>query len=201
MSLTTTFTLAAALQAIGNADAFTGDPFTTGGMAFLGIKEGDIDITRTQTFNDLTAPELTGDVVHQSTAMGEGVEGTIPLIVDAAGALYAKIAALGTKDGGFSSPQSVVPTALWIVPRIESVGGTLSYNGTTWVPAAPVHALMFWRVRWGQYSEKFSYQSGGKKIITVPFKAMFATNTGVPEGKKLYVRGDPVAAGVTLLRI
>src|SRR3954470_5821024 len=103
--------LTAALQAVGNAQAYIGNPFLAGGLAPLGAKEGKINVEFEETANDLTAPELTGPMVHERTVMGIGCRITVPLIIGDT-ALYAKISPLGVRSGGYDSPQAVTPTSL-----------------------------------------------------------------------------------------
>jgi hypothetical protein len=192
--------LAAALSAIGNAHVYIGNPFSAGGMAPLGQKEGAITMTITDEINELKAPEQTGPVVHQATVMGSTVSGSIPMIVDAAGLLYAKISPLGTAGGGSSVPTPVVPTCLLIIPDTE-VGVGLTYSASTWVPAAPIHAVWIWRAYLSRGQESWDVANGGKKIVAVNFTGMYATQGGVPEGQKVWTRGNPVTAGVTGLAL
>lgn len=205
--------LSAALQAIGNAQAYIGSPFVANGLSPLGAKEGAIEIEIEEEANDLTAPELTGPMVHERTIMGIGCRITIPLILGDT-ALYAKIDPLGSRSAGSDSPQAVTPTSLVIIPDSEVGGGLTNALGTTagWTRAAgygfagasgagaaPVHAFWLWRAIPTAPSRSYSYENGGKVITPVTFQGMFyAAN---PAGQKLYTVGDPAAQGVTLIRL
>jgi hypothetical protein len=205
--------LSAALQAIGNAQAYVGTPFVAAGLSPLGAKEGPIEVEVEEENNDLTAPELTGPMVHERTVMGVGVRITIPLILGDT-ALYAKINPLGSRSGGHDAPQAVTPTTLVIIPDSEVGGGLTNATGATagWVRAsgygfaaasgsgaAPVHAFWLWRAIPTTPSRSYSYENGGKIITPVTFQGMFyAAN---PDGQRLYTVGDPAAQGVTTIRL
>jgi hypothetical protein len=205
--------LTAALQAIGNAQAYVGSPFVAGGLSPLGAKEGAIQIEVDETANDLTAPELTGPMVHERTIMGIGVRITIPLILGDT-ALYAKINPLGSRSAGSDSPQAVTPTTLLIAPDSEVGGGLTNATGLTagWVRAlgygfaaasgsgaAPVHSFWLWRAIPTTPSRQYSYENGGKVITPVTFQGMFYASN--PSGQQLYTVGDPAAQGVTTIRL
>jgi hypothetical protein len=205
--------LSAALSAIGNAQAYIGNPFSAGGLAPLGAKEGPIEVEVEETANDLTAEELTGPMVHERTIMGVSVRITVPLILGDT-ALYAKINPLGSRSGGHDAPQAVTPTSLVIIPDKEVGGGLTNATGATsgWVraigygfaaatasDAAPIHAFWLWRCIPVTPSRSYTYENGGKIVTPVTFQGMFyATN---PDGQRLYTVGDPSAQGVTTIRL
>lgn len=206
-------TLTAALQAIGNAQVFVGDPFTANGLVALGAKEGAVRVEVNEQFNDLTAPELTGPAVHERTLMGVNVRVTVPLILGDP-AVYAKISPTGAKGGGSSTPQATVKTSVLVIPDQEVAGGLANATGATagWVrtagngvagatatDAAPKHAVWLWRASAETPSRSFTYENGGKMIVEVTFQTFFyAAN---PEGQKVYTVGDPTAQGITTIRL
>jgi hypothetical protein len=206
-------TLTEALQAIGNGQVFVGNPLIAGQMVALGAKEGAVTVEIEEQFNDLTAPELTGPTVHQRTLMGVNARVTIPVILGDT-ALYAKISPVGSRSGGWSSPQATVPTSVLVIPNQEVGGGLENATGLTggWTRTAgngvaggsgagvaPVHAVWLWRAVPGTPARGFSYENGGKIITPVTFQAMFDATK--PEGHKVYTVGDPTAQGITTIRI
>lgn len=205
------YSLTAALAAMGVAEVFIGDPFTNNGMSSLGAVEGTITVNVPQETNQLTAPEMTGGVAHQSTITYGDVNVVVPVIMGDP-AILAKISPTGLKSGGHSTPQKVVETAVLIIPRAE-VGGGLDWNpavigGPGWdrtagngvsagtlAAAAPKNAVWLWRAFPTFASLPFSYANGGKVIAEVTFHAMFyAAN---PEGHKIFTIGDPRGAAPT----
>lgn len=202
-------TLASALQAIGQAHVYYGDPFTANTWAPLGQKHGRIDVNHSETWNDLRAEDITGPMVHASYLMGQDLSATVPIIMAGDGSTVAKISPTGTAGLGFSSPQRPVETGIAIIPDIE-VGGGLTYATATWTrlagngvgaasgaSAAPKHAIWLWRCRIGFGALTFGGGADDLKLVTpVTIQAMFATNAGVTEGMKLGYIGDPTAATV-----
>ena len=75
----TGFSLSDALNAIGVARVFIGDPFTAGGLTSLPT-EGEIRVGVSQTLNRLTAPEHTGEVAHDAWVVPGQVSITVPVI-------------------------------------------------------------------------------------------------------------------------
>jgi hypothetical protein len=209
----TPFQLQDALRAVGVARVFVGDPFTANGMLPLGATEGDIEVNIPEELNTLTAPELTGGIAHQATVTLGEVTLVVPLIMGDP-ALWAKVSAFGSgTGGGHSIPQNVVTTSVAFVPLSE-LGGGLSYDGTTWarlagngvaaatgVTAEPQNAIWLWRAVPSNPGFRSRYEDGGKVIQDITFTAMWSQNAGVPEGHKVYTRGNPVARGITTLRI
>jgi hypothetical protein len=185
------------IRSFGQAYVFVGNPFATNGLTALGATEGEIQIEETFKYNDLTAPEWTGDTVHTRMVDGVSVKITVPLIFGDP-TVYTKISPDGTKSGGFAKPQAVVTTSCVIMP-FSDLASSLSYNGTTWTPAAPTHAVWLWRSvpTPGRYA--FKHDNGGKVIREITFDALFDDSR--PDGHKVYTVGDPVAQGVTGLLI
>ena len=200
------FTLAAALQSMGVAEIFLGNPLITpggaGGMVSLGATEGVITFAAPQTLNVLNAPELTGEVAHQATVTLGAVTITAPVIMGDP-ALWARISATGRAAGGVSRPVAIAETSVLLIPRSE-VGGGLVYSGS-WArtagngvaaaaaaAAAPKNAVWLWRAGVSMGDVPFGYANGGKVIVTVTFTGMFDATK--PEGHKVFTIGDPYTA-------
>lgn len=194
-------TLAAAIAAIGHASVYTGNPFTVGGLALLGVIEGEVSFTEDWQTNDLTT-EQTGGVVHQRDVTLGNVTITAPVVFSDL-AQYAKTHPLGLSGGGHSTPQPVVTTSVVIVPQKEQISAPLAYNGTAWTPAAPEHTVWMWRATVSRGPLTFARDGGGggKRMLEVTFTGMWFDGAAVPEGHKVYTIGNPVTAGVTTLRV
>ena len=207
--------LTAALQAIGNAQVYIGDPFTADGLSPLGAKNGAVTVDYGEEYSDLTA-EQTGPAVHQRTLLGVSASITVPVILGDA-ALYAKISPTGTRSAGWSNPQAVVTTSAVLIPDAE-VGGGLQYRivgaattpswtrlagngvaGATGDAAAPKHAIWLWRATPARPGASFSRDDGGRVVVDVTFTAMF--DAARPDGHKMFTVGDPAAQGVTTIRL
>jgi hypothetical protein len=200
----TPFSLSAALQALGVAQVFIGDPMTSGGMTCLGCTEGVITAQATQALNELTAPELTGNIPHQATATLDKVDIVCSLVMGDP-TIYPKISPWGTSGGGHSSPQVVSTTGVLLVPLIQ-LGGGLQWNvgAAQWqrtagngvaaasgATAAPVNAIWLWRAVPSFAAQPYQYQNGGKVLTPITFTAMF--DVSKTEGNKVYTIGDPRA--------
>lgn len=205
------FTLAEALRAMGVAEVFVGSPLVAGGMTSLGATEGEIGVEFTEGMNNLTAPELTGGIAHQTTTTLDAAVITVPLILGDPD-LWAKISATGTQGGGFSTPQPVQETTVLVIPRRE-LGGGLSYGppegggAAVWTRqagngvaaasgagAAPQNAVWLWRASPSRGRIPFRYADGGKVITEVRFAGMIDVTK--PEGQMVFSMGDPAAQGV-----
>lgn len=196
------FPLTNALRSMGAARVFLGDPFTLAAMTAVPT-EGEITAAMPQTLNRLTAPELTGDVAHDAFIVPGQTTVTVPVIYGGTDTL-AKFSATGVKNEGFTAPQKPVFTSLLIVPLNEMKTSvdppTLSYNGTAWDPVTPpVHALWFWKVVPQRPEMRFAYENGGKIIIPVTFEVFY--DAARPAGHRVFTQGDPVAAGITTVRL
>jgi hypothetical protein len=191
-------TLAAALTAIGVAQVFVGDPYTAGGMEALGATEGDITFRNGLTSNDLTAPEYTGDIPHQTTVVQGVVEITVPLINGQLD-VYDKISAVGDgSGGGWDAPQDVVTTTVLLMPLREmAADGTFARTSAgVWTPAtAGKHCLWIWRAYALTTEQTFGYDQGGKRINEVTFRGMYAGQN--VNGHKVWTRGNPPAGVVS----
>lgn len=204
------FSLAQAIAAIGVAEVFVGDPLTTAGLTSLGAVEGTITFNAPENLNELTAPELTGEVAHQAVVTPGKVTVTVPLILSSATQLL-KISPRGKASNGNSVPQVIVPTSVVIMPRSELGGGlsnvTTTYTrvagngvaGATGAAAAPVYTIWIWRAVPTFPSLPFQFSNGGKVIVEVTFTAMF--DGAKPEDHKIYTIGDPRAATPTAIPI
>lgn len=204
------FTLTQAIQAMGVAEVFIGDPLTAqGGMLSLGAVEGTVNVTPGYTRNELKAPELTGDVTHQAVTVLGDVTCTVPLIISDM-SVIPKISPTGLASGGHSIPQKVAETSVLIIPRALVGGGLANATGLPagWTRTAgngvaggsgagfaPVNAIWLWRATPSYGALPFQYANGGKIIIEVTFTAMFDATK--PEGHKVFTIGDPTAAAPT----
>ena len=73
--------LATALQAIGQAHVYIGDPFVTQTWTVLGQKNGAIEVAYAETWNQLLAEDITGPMVHDEFMMGQNLTATVPIIL------------------------------------------------------------------------------------------------------------------------
>ena len=186
------------INALGKAYIYTTDtPTVAGSWALLGITEGDIQVEEGYQYNDYKLPEWTGEAVHERNIDGQSLKVTAPLIWGNAD-LYDTIAPSGSKGGGRSAPMAVTTHTVLVIPAIE-VGDGLSYDGTSWSPAAPDHALWIHRATFEPGSYSFKHGDGGKVIRQVGIQALFDDNR--PEGQKLYTVGNPVTQGITTYRL
>jgi hypothetical protein len=174
-------------------------------MTVLGMIQGRITFDHSEDFSNLTLPDQTGPEVLDSISLGHNLSGSIPVVVPPDGTLLPRVASSGNKGIGYSNPQKPVETSLAVIPMSE-LGGGLLYNGTTWTRlagngyaaasgagAAPKLALFAWRVRLSYGSRSWGVEDGGREILPVNFQALHSFNSGVPEGAKIAVWGDPVA--------
>lgn len=194
------FAFTEALRSLGNAEVFVGDFAGTAptNWTSLGAKEGTISESITWDENKLTAPEHTGGIAHEITFTLGDFSVTIPIIAGDP-LLWAKIEPSGTKDGIPDTPIDAVTTSFFLIPRKElPATGNMTYNGTVWTPTAPVNALFFPKAYVTHGDIGRPYENGGKSIVDVTFHPMFYALG--PQNKRVYVRGDPVAAGYTTFR-
>lgn len=206
--------LQAALEAIGNAHVYFGSFFAVNLVETLGQKEGRIEVANDQVYNQLTAPEITGPMVHDETLDGENLVLTVPVVVPADGSFWANTSPTGGAGGGYSFPQVPTDTQVAIIPDKE-VGGGLKYDSATpeWVrlagngiaaangaSAAPKNALWLWRARISRGAAAFDRANGGKMIVPVTIQAKYrqesTAGNDLPEGHHLYSWGDPPTLGV-----
>jgi hypothetical protein len=198
MALNPVTSLANYVKAIGKAYIYAAsDPTSTGSWALLGVTEGDIVVDEKFQYNDFKLPEWTGDAIHLREIDGQDITITLPLHWGDS-ALYAKVAPSGVKGGGRSKPQAIVTYTVGIVPFSE-VGSGMTFNGTVWAPAAPVHAIWLHKATFepGQY--QLRHGEGGKVIRSVIVRPLFDSTK--PEGQMLYTVGDFNAQGITTYRM
>lgn len=200
------FSLNDALQAIGVARVFIGDPFTEGGLLALPT-EGAIEAQVGQTLNRLTAPELTGEVAHDAWILPSQTTVTVPVIYGDPD-LFELLSGHGSLHEGYTGPQRPQYTSLVIIPLLEMDTTvdppTISYNGSAWAPAAPARSLWFWKVVPQRPNLSMQFENGGKVIVPVTFEVFFADAdeySDIPNGQRIFTYGDPVAAGVQGLAI
>lgn len=186
------------VKALGVAYLYsTATPTVAGSWALLGITEGDIAVNEKFHPNDYKLPEWTGDAVHERNIDGQTVDITAPLVWGDA-TLYDTLAPLGAKGGGRSAPTAVVTRSVCIIPRFE-VGTSLGYDGTSWTPAAPAHAIWIHRATFLPGAYSFRNADGGKVMRHLTIEAMFDDTK--PEGQKLYTIGDFATQGITTYRV
>lgn len=188
-------TLTEAVQRIGRAFVYTGDPFTPGGLVSLGSAEGDIQADEQFEFNDVKTPEWTGDSSHSSYVSGQKAIVTLPLILKGDGSQLAKLSPTGQRGGGFGKQKAVVPVGVLIIPEDEVSTG-LSWSGSAWVPAAPKLAIWIWRAKIIPGPIIYKQTDGGKTTREVTIETMF--DDARPDGYKLYMVGDPRTVGISV---
>lgn len=196
----TAFSLADAIKALGVARAFTGDPFTASGLAALPT-EGAVSVSSPQNLNRLTAPELTGDVAHDAWVTPGQTTVTVPVIYSGATQL-AKLSAHASASEGYNSPRRPTYTSLALIPLIEMSTAdppTIAYDGVSWTPAAPLNSVWFWKVVPQRPDLSMAFDNGGKIILPVTFEVFY--DNARPAGHRLFTVGDPVAAGITTVRV
>jgi hypothetical protein len=196
----TGYTLSAALQNIGVARVFMGDPFTVDGMVAIPT-QGEVQVNMPQVLNRLTAPELTGEVAHDAQITPGQMTVVVPVIYGGAQTLD-EFSAHGAAGDGYSAPRTPVYTSLLVIPKREMSTAdppVISYDGTTWVPSAPTHALWFWKTVPQRPEMRFSWEDGGRVIIPVTFEVFY--DGARPSGHRLFTQGNPVTAGITTVRL
>lgn len=199
------FTLVEALQAVGVARVFIGDPFTEGALVALPT-EGTIETNAPQELNVLTAPELTGGIAHDAWVVPGQTTITVPVIYGDP-TIFSLLSAHGSLNEGYTSPQRPVYTALVIIPLLEMDTTVdppiISYDGT-WSPGPPDRSIWFWKVVPTTPSLSMSWDNGGKVIVPVTFTVFFADAdeySNIPNGQRVRTYGDPAAEGVTGIAI
>lgn len=195
--------MASAVKSVGKAVPLIGDWLTASGLAALGATEGPITEVGGWSINGLTALEHTGGLLHQAQVTPGALSVSIPLILGDP-ALYAKIMPTGMEDGPSDNPVNVVETGLWLVPlNVFPEGGTIGYDGTAWTPTGIEdqlgNAVLFGRGFFTPGDLAHPYENGGKAIVTVTFTPMY--DDRLPAGKRGWIRGDPVAKGLTTFRV
>lgn len=175
-----------------------GDWLTVAGMAPLGATQGDPTEGGGWTPNPLTADEHTGAAWWEVDFVRGEDDFSMPVIVSD-NVLLAKLSPSGSEDGIDDDVVIPTPTGFFYVPRAEFPKTGIGYNGTVWTPTAPLNTLFYPRaVVWHDAIPR-PYGGGGKSLTTVHVRPMIYP-TG-PIGKRLFVRGDPIAKGYTTFRL
>jgi hypothetical protein len=201
--------LTEAIRSLGVCDVLAGNPLVAASLLPLGITEGEITPSVPMEMNKLTT-ESTGGAPHAATVTVGEPTVTFNLVMGDPD-LWAQVSPTGTASAGWSMPQNVVYTSLLLIPQEEMAGG-LAYDGTTWTRtagrnyagasgagAAPANALWFWKVVMSGDMGAFRRAEGGKVVGSVTAHAFMDFTK--PEGQMLFTRGNPVAAGVTGVRL
>lgn len=200
---TTKLTLTDQLSVLGDAEFWWGDHLTAGGMVSVGAIEGDISESITWLDNPLVATQYTGNIEHANSHRLDKVEVTLPLIVDSA--LWAKVSPMGSKHGGHDAPINAIYASGLLMSRSIVPTAGVSYNGTVQVPSTlladmtATGALFMPRCRIRGSTTPRPFGNGGKATTTATVTAAYFA--AGPVDKRVYVRGDPVAAGYTLFRL
>jgi hypothetical protein len=161
----------------------------------VGAIEGDISEGGGWDENMLTALQ-TGGIVHQATVTPQKLALTMPIIAGAA-QFWRLCEPTGLPDGPPETDAPVKEKALFLVPR-AAVGAGLSYEGSSWSPAAPANSLFFPRCYLSRGPIPRPRANGGKSIVTVTAVPMYYS--AGPSGKRGWVRDDPVAKGYSTFR-
>lgn len=186
------------VSALGKAYIYVAsDPTNAASWALLGLTEGEVQADEKFMFNDFKLPEWTGDAIHSRDLDGQDITMTIPLIWGDA-TLYDKVAPSGAKGGGRSKPMAVVTKTVLIIPTKE-VGTGLTYDGASWTPSAPNHAIWLHKATFEPGSYAFKHGDGGKVIRQIGVRPLFDDTK--PEGQKLYTIGNVIAQGITTYRV
>ena len=199
--------------AVGDPEAWDGT--TELQLAHLGDTEGDIVFTPNNTQATLTLPEISGGAVHDAVDLGEAPTLELPLFL-ADPDLLPIVAPRGISSAGHIRVCDVAERTLVVFPdELFQVAGegctydTLSYTlATGWqlggvaLTAAQETllemALWLWRGYFVRPNSTFKGGHGdeGKNIEPVTFTLMM--HPTMPDGHRLYTRGDPAAAGILL---
>jgi hypothetical protein len=202
----TPLSLSDALKALGKAVPLVANNYTTvGGWTALGATEGPITVSGigSAEVNALTAREHTGGLVHQATVLPGSPVINIPVLPGVA-ALWDTISPTGSADGYADNPPAVATKALWLVPLSAWNGiASIGYDGATWTPAdSPTrveNAILFMKGFFSFDDVVHQFDEGGKAPLTVHFTAMY--DSAAPAGKRAFIRGNPVAKGLTTFRV
>jgi hypothetical protein len=197
--------LTAAIERMGPAEIFIGNPLVSSGMAALGMLQGDRRGEVEYSDNKLTMPEYTGDIAHDVMKAVSKANIVGSLVLNGQGAsIWPKINPLGSNAGGSSNFKRAATTSVLLIPRSE-LGVSLAWSAvnTRWertnedgtlvtgAAEAPVHALWLWKAYVMHGNIPYSFADGGKSLVDVTFEAMFDPTK--PEGAKVFLIGDPRA--------
>lgn len=181
----------------------------------LGDTEGDIVFTPGNTVATLTLPEISGDAVHDAVDTGENPTLEIPLFL-ADPDLLPVVSPRGSASAGHARVCNVAERTIVLFPEMlfNKTGtsceyGTLSYTFAGGFELDGVeldsehesllaHSLWLWRGYFTRPNSTFRGGHGdqGKNIESVTFNCMM--HASLPDGHRLYTRGDPSVAGINL---
>jgi hypothetical protein len=180
----------------------------------LGDTEGDIVFSPNNAVATLTLPEISGGAVHDAIDTGENPTLEFPLFL-ADPDLLPIVAPRGSASAGHIRVCDVAERTLVLFPEklFNVTGGctygTLSYTlaegwkleGVALTAAQETLleiSLWLWRGYFTRPNSTFKGGHGddGKNIETVTFNCMM--HASMPDGHRLYTRGDPATAGITI---
>jgi hypothetical protein len=195
-------TLEAALNDLGQAWVAIGNPFSSGGMSILGLTPGEITPAMNPQYQQRIYEEYSRQPV-QAKLVGCNPEVTIPLVWGDP-TVYAKVNPLGAKWGGHATPQDITYTTLVLIPQSEANANWV-YGGGSWTypVGGPVHSIWFPKGYFdGAFPTFGSLVTENKnRTGSVTFRGVLASASNWPDGRKSWVIGDPITAGVTGLAI
>jgi hypothetical protein len=184
-------------------------------LAHLGDTEGDIVFSANNSVATLTLPEISGGAIHDAIDTGESPTLEFPLFL-ADPDLLPIVAPRGSASAGHIRVCDVAERTIVVFPeKLFKVGtdpctyGTLAYTlATGWtlntvaLTAAQQTllelSLWLWRGYFTRPNTTFKGGHGddGKNIEPVTFNPMM--HPGMPDGHRLYTRGDPATAGILI---
>lgn len=183
-------------------------------LEHLGDTEGDIVFTPNNSVATLTLPEISGGAIHDAIDTGENPTLEFPLFL-ADPDLLPIVAPRGSASAGHIRVCDVAERTIVVFPEklFNITGGctygTLSYTlaegwkleGVALTAAQETLlevSLWLWRGYFTRPTSTFKGGHGddGKNIETVTFNTMM--HAGMPDGHRLYTRGDPATAGILI---
>lgn len=221
--MTTTFSpssLSDTLRRIGRALVYRAPVWDRSGplsLTLLGDTEGDIVPTEGTEVAYLTLPERTGPAPHEADVTGHAPTIAIPIFLTDP-TLLAIFSPHGSASGGASMRQLAAEHTIVLIPE-EAVRvtdqqtglqtqGTLQWSNGAWtlngtaLPAANANYLdlAFWAWRCVLTRDPLAFLGGAgdesKNIVAGTATLMH--HDGMPNGHKLWTRGDPADAGISL---
>jgi len=181
----------------------------------LGLTEGDLNFSPNGNVATLTLPEITGDAIHEAKDLGEAPVLEFPMFL-ADPDLLPIISPRGSAHAGYSrvcdvAERTIVvfPEELFKVSDDPCLYGDLAYtlaegwtlNGTVLTSAQEtLLELTYWL--WRGYFQRpdTGFRGGhgddGKALYTASFMVM--DNPSLPNGHRLYTRGDPATYGISI---
>jgi hypothetical protein len=199
-------TLSSALTGLYKAVPLIASNYTTvGGWTALAATEGEITVggLGAPEIQGLTAREHTGGMLHKANVLPPSPTINIPVLAGDS-ALWDKITPYGSADGVPDNPPAVATKSLWLVPLDAWDGiASIGYDGATWTPAdSPTriaNAILFLKGFFTHDDFSYRFDEAGKSITMVHFTPMY--DSAAPAGKRGWIRGNPVAKGLTTFRV